>query len=247
MLSGGVGRLMARRDIIVMGGSIGGLQAMQTVLAGLPPDLAASLFLVLHIGEGPSLLPELLRKLTPLHIAHATDGAAIEAGHIYVAPPDRHLLLSRGHMHLSRGPRENWTRPALDPLFRSAAAAYGAQVIGVILSGALSDGTAGLSMIKRDRGIAVVQGLADALETGMPQSALDHVAVDHCIRADQMAPLLVRLTREDIEAAPRPPHQDRRRHDLRGREYEDDTPVALICPECGGAMRESTIGTLGYY
>jgi two-component system chemotaxis response regulator CheB len=244
---------MVRRDIVVIGGSIGGFQALRTIVAALPPDFGAALFVVLHVGNRPSRLPELLSASGPLPAHHAEDGEAIEGGRIYVAPPDRHLLISRHRIRLSRAPRENWARPAVDPLFRSAAAAYGPQVIGVVLSGALNDGTDGLSAIKRHGGVAVVQEPADALASGMPQSALDHTNVDHCIPAAAIAGLLTRLSREEIAPARRgdgeevPSLSSSIPQSVMASEYETESPAALICPECGGAMRESSLGTLDYY
>jgi two-component system chemotaxis response regulator CheB len=122
------------RDIIVIGGSAGALEPLREIVRGLPPDFSAAVFVVLHIGPNPSNLPHLLAG-GPLPALHAVDGQAIEPRRIYVAPPDHHLLISLGRVRLSRGPRENWTRPALDPLFRSAARAYGPRVVGVVLSG----------------------------------------------------------------------------------------------------------------
>lgn len=243
---------MAHRDIVVIGGSIGGFQALRTIAAALPPDFAAAVFVVLHIGEKPSRLPELLSAVGPLPAHHARDGEAIAPGQITVAPPDRHLLISRRGVRLSRGPRENWARPAVDPLFRSAAAAFGPQVIGVVLSGALSDGTEGLSAIARHGGVSIVQDPADALNPAMPQSALDHTHVDHRVPADGIAALLARLVREEVALLP---HSGQRAEppspsilqSAMASGYDDETPIALICPECGGAMRESTLGTLDYY
>jgi two-component system chemotaxis response regulator CheB len=240
------------RDIVVIGGSIGGFQALRTILAALPPDFGAAVFVVLHVGDRPSRLPELLSIAGPLPAHHATDGEAVAGGQIYVAPPDRHLLLSRRRVRLSRAPRENWARPAVDPLFRSAAAAYGSRVVAVVLSGALNDGTDGISAVKRHGGVTVVQDPADALDPGMPQSALDQVAIDHCVPAAAIAGLLLRLTREEIAPAPgaareaaHPPSEQKIM--ASESEYDDQPPAALICPECGGAMRESSLGTLDYY
>lgn len=247
---------MAKRDIVVIGGSVGGFQALRATVAALPPDFGAALFVVLHVGDRPSRLPELLSAAGPLPAHHAIDGEAIEGGQIYVAPPHRHLLLSRHRVRLSRAPRENWARPAVDPLFRSAAAAYGPRVVAAVLSGALNDGTDGISAIKRHGGVTIVQDPADALDPGMPQSALDHTTVDHCVPAAAIADLLVRLTCEEIapapggemKAAPAPsPSEQEAMARERESEYDDQPPAALICPECGGAMRESSLGTLDYY
>lgn len=243
---------MTHREIVVLGGSVGGFQALRTIVAALPEDFGASLFVVLHVGDRPSRLPELLSAAGPLPAHHARDGEAIEPGRIYVAPPARHMLISGRHVRLSRGPRENWARPALDPLFRSAAAAYGPRAIGVVLSGALSDGTQGLSAITRHGGVGIVQDPADSLAPSMPRSALLHASVDHCVPVAAIAGLLLRLMDEEIAPAPPDGEQTAPRspsifQSVMTSEYDDEPPVALICPECGGAMRESAIGSLDYY
>src|SRR5262249_38675553 len=157
---------------------------------GLPPDLPASLFVVLHLpASGRSVLPRILTSCGRLLAEHPEDGAPIEHGHIYVAPPDRHLLVESGRVRVPRGPRENGHRPAVDPLFRSAAGGYGPRVVGLVLSGALDDGTAGLLAVKRRGGVAIVQSPAEALFAGMPRSALDNVDVDHCLPVGEIAPL----------------------------------------------------------
>ena len=150
---------MLNKDVIVIGTSAGGIEAMKALAGGLSPDLKAALLVVLHMGaNGLGILPEILERAGPLPAANARDGEAIRPGRIYVAPPDHHLLLEpSGHVRLSRGPKENRFRPAVDPLFRSAAHAFGPRVIGVVLTGFLDDGTAGLWAIKARGGTAVVQ------------------------------------------------------------------------------------------
>ncbi|SRR6266436_461463 len=185
---------MPGHDIIVVGASAGGVKALVTVVRSLPKDLPATIFMVLHIpAEVPSVLPDILSRSGPLVAVHAVDGAAIEYGQIYVAPPDHHLLVERGKMRVVRGPRENRSRPAVDPLFRSAASAYGPRVVGVVLTGALDDGTAGLLAVKRRGGVAIVQDPDEALYPDMPASAVTSVAIDYILPLSDIGPLLVRL------------------------------------------------------
>lgn len=190
---------MAARNIIVVGASAGGFEAMKTLVGNLPKDLAASVFIVWHMSpDVRGVLPQILNRADTLHAAHAYDGERIAPNRIYVAPPDRHLLVEAGRVRVTRGPKENRFRPAVDPLFRSAAHAYNKQVIGVILSGALDDGTAGLRTIKQRGGLAIVQNPSDAQVPSMPESALREVAVDYTVPVSEMARLLVRLSREEI-------------------------------------------------
>ena len=187
---------MSHVPVIVVGASLGGVEAIRSRAGQLPADLAAAVFVVLHIGAHKSGLPWLLNQSGPLHANHAGDGDPIHPGQIYVAPPDHHLVIEPGHMRLTRGPRENWARPAIDPLFRSAARAYGPDVIGVILTGGLNDGTAGLIEIEQHNGTTVVQHPDDAAHPSMPLSALKHVAVDHCLPLAQIPALLAKLVAE---------------------------------------------------
>jgi len=175
---------MLGHDIIVVGASAGGVDALTQLVRGLPADLPAAVFVVVHVpAHGPSVLPRILSRSGPLPATHPQDGQAIRTGRIYVAPPDYHLLVKNGYVRLTRGPRENKHRPSVDSLFRTAARTYGPRVVGVVLSGVLDDGTAGLAAIKLAGGIAAVQHPDDALYPGMPQSALNNVAVDHALPA----------------------------------------------------------------
>src|SRR5512138_1119018 len=172
--------MMAKKDIVVIGASAGGMAALEKVVGGLPADLAAAVFIVWHLSPGmKTLLPAVLSRAGPIRAAHPRDGDAIEPGRIYIAPNDRHMLLEKGYIRVTKGPKENRFRPAVDPLFRSAAYVYGPRAIGVVLSGALDDGTSGLWSIKLRGGTAVVQDPSDAMHRSMPLNALDHVAVDH--------------------------------------------------------------------
>ena len=186
--------------IIVIGASVGGVKALRELAGGLPAGLTAALFMVLHVGDNRSDLPALLARAGKLPAAHATDRQVIEPGHIYVAPPRYHLLLEPGHTILSRGPRENWSRPAIDALFRTAAKAYGGRVIGIVLTGRLNDGTAGLKAVRNAGGIAIVQQPEDAECPDMPASALYHAGADFCLPLREIPKLLVELTSRYLAA-----------------------------------------------
>ncbi|HEY7248380.1 MAG TPA: chemotaxis protein CheB [Xanthobacteraceae bacterium] len=187
--------------IIVIGASMGGVGALQRLAAGLQQDIRAALFIVQHVGRGPSELPRLLSLSGPLRAAHARQAEAIRAGRIYVAPPDHHLILARGYTRLTRGPRENWARPAIDPLFRSAARAYGDCVIGVILTGGLNDGSAGLRVVRGAGGVAVVQDPADADAPDMPRNALRHAGADYRVRLAAIPELVAQLADDLVSEA----------------------------------------------
>ncbi len=233
--------------IVVIGASAGGVEAIRSLTAALPADFAAAVFVVLHIGAHKSELPWLLNQIGSLRACHPGNGDPIHANHIYVAPPDHHLLVEPGHVRLTRGPRENWARPAVDPLFRSAARAYGSGVIGVVLTGGLNDGTAGLFEVKQHGGTAIVQDPDDAENPSMPRSALRHVAVDHCVPLRDIAALLAAMVgkqqpgrfMEGAQAAAL-----KARGDAMTGDYKLDDPVAVTCPDCGGALRRIELGTL---
>jgi two-component system chemotaxis response regulator CheB len=182
--------------IVVIGASVGGVAAMQKLVAGLDPKSPAAYFVVLHIGARESRLASILTAAGPLPAELAQDGGRIGPGRIFIAPPDQHLLLDDSRMTLSRGPRINWTRPAIDPLFCTAARSFGPRVIGVLLTGRLNDGTAGLYDIRRHGGIAVIQDPGEAECPEMPASAFRHVAIDHCLPLDSIPPLVSLLARE---------------------------------------------------
>ena len=233
--------------IVVIGASAGGVEAIRTLAAALPAGFPAAVFVVLHIGAHKSELPWLLNQTGSLRACHPGDGDPIHAGHIYVAPPDHHLLVEPGHVRLTRGPRENWARPAVDPLFRSAAWAYGPGVIGVILTGGLNDGTAGLYEIKQRGGTTVVQDPGDAVNPSMPRSALEHVTVDHCLPLAEIPTLLAALVAVWNSSAlvtdPAATAPTIRRGRMTA-DYKLDDPVAVTCPDCGGALRRIELGTL---
>ncbi len=234
-----------QRDIVVIGASAGGIPPLLTVIEHLPDDFGAAVLIVMHMpAMSKSRLPQLLQRVTNLPVSMAEDQQALEAGRIYVAPPDQHLLVRRGYVELSHGPRENHTRPAVDPLFRSAARAYGDRVIGVVLSGTLYDGSGGLMAINSYHGVAIVQDPEEALMSGMPESAMLHATVDYILPADQIANTLVELVgravkpenllMRDDEAELKQKIQsdfDRQSQDTRASES-----TMFTCPDCGGVL-----------
>lgn len=190
---------LAHFAIIVVGASLGGVEALQKLVSGLPRDIQAALLVVQHIGRHASRLPELLARCGRLPAKHAGHGETLEGGIIYVAPPDHHLVLVDRTTWITRGPRENWARPAIDPLFRSAADIFGPCVIGIVLSGALNDGTAGLHAVRARGGIAIVQDPADAFCPDMPRSALRHAGADYCVPLSEIPRLLPELATSLID------------------------------------------------
>jgi two-component system chemotaxis response regulator CheB len=236
---------MFGRDIIVIGASAGGVDALPRLIWSLPVDLPAAVFVVLHIpAQGRDLLPEIIRRAASLSVAHAVDGDRVRQGHVYVAQPDRHLQLNGTRVRLSRGPRENFHRPAIDALFRTAAECYGPRVVGVVLTGNLDDGTAGLHAMKSRGGIAIVQDPKNALVPAMPQSALRNVRVDHCVPLSNIGPLLVRLaTTRDIPKNRKGVSRMKKRA-MSPKEMEKDfgRPTSFVCPECNGPLWETHAG-----
>jgi len=239
---------MAKKDMVVIGASAGGMEALEKLVAGLPADLPAALFVVWHLAPGVrTVLPSVLARAGPLPAVLPKDGDPIKPGRIYVGPNDHHLLLERGYVRVTKGPKENRFRPAVDPLFRSAAYIYGTRVVGVVLSGALDDGTAGLWAIKLRGGTAIVQDPADAVHRSMPLSALDNVEVDYSVPVADIGPLVARLARE--EAAPEPllPAAEREKMEAEVKiAREIDSRIENIlqfgelspftCPECHGVL-----------
>lgn len=241
---------MPRRDIVVVGASSGGVEALTKLAGELPADLPAAVLVVVHLPAGaPSVLPRILDRSGTLKAVECEDGLSVKPGRIYVACPDCHLLLEDGVVRLSRGPKENHHRPAVDTLFRSAAVAYGPRVMGVVLTGALNDGTVGLTAVKRRGGVAVVQDPDDALFSGMPQSALEHVKVDHRLPLSEIASLLARLVREEfpVEEEGAYPVPDDMELENSMAKVDPDTPKSVeklghpsgfTCPECDGPLWE---------
>jgi two-component system, chemotaxis family, protein-glutamate methylesterase/glutaminase len=239
-----------KHDLIVIGASMGGVEALMALVEQFPRDLPAAVCVVLHVAANQrSVLPGLLARSGALPAEHPKDRTPLVNGHIYVAPNDHHLLVEDGHVRVTKGPRENNHRPAVDPLFRSAALAYGSRVVGVVLTGALDCGTAGLLSIKAQGGLAVVQDPDDAYCPDMPRSALEYVKVDHRVPLAGMGALLDRLARTPApRVSKRPPVQGLKREvsKLMGKLEAANTPPAegnpshFSCPDCGGVLFETT-------
>jgi two-component system, chemotaxis family, protein-glutamate methylesterase/glutaminase len=223
--------MVAKRDIITIGGSAGGLEALIHVVASLPPDLPAAVFVVLHLSSrSPNYIPEILRKRTAMQVLQASDGERIQTGTIYVAPPDRHLLIGDNHIHLSRGPKEGLQRPSINATFRSAAEACGERVIGVLLSGMLDDGAAGIWEIAKCKGVTVVQDPAEAPFPSMPLSALTDAIVHHTLTVSEIGRLLTRLVDQEITPA-------LRKEEVLNRSMARFS--GFTCPECRGPLYEN--------
>jgi two-component system chemotaxis response regulator CheB len=241
---------MAGHDIIVVGASAGGVEALSELVTHFPADLPAAVFVVLHTNTR-SILPHILSRLGKLAATYAQNGEPIEHGHIYVAPPGNHLLIKPGHIHLLHGPKENGHLPAIDPMFRTAAQVYRHRVVGVVLSGALDDGTAGLLAVKRTGGIAMVQDPEEAPFPAMPRSAIEYVQIDHILPVSQIGPALIRLVYESVEEPEGIPAEVAMEPDileLHGTALEklrsDGPPSIYICPECNGPLWERPTGEL---
>ncbi len=236
-----------KHDIIVIGASAGGVEALSRITAELPREIRASILIVLHISRGRSMLPEILTRAGRLIAAHPTDGEPLHYGRIYVAPPDHHLLVADGSVRVVHSPSENGVRPAIDPLFRSAARAYGSRVVGIVLTGALDDGTAGVAAIKQAGGITVAQDPDEAFSPGMPRSAIASGNIDHVLPLRDIPLLLAALTEEDA-----PPTRSRGDQGaLRALEPDlaqvplavdsadrPGQPSVFSCPECHGTLWE---------
>jgi two-component system chemotaxis response regulator CheB len=237
---------VAARDIVVVGASVGGIEALRTIAGGLPKDFPAAVFVVLHTApQAPVVLADILDRAGELPAAFAADDERIQTGRIHVAPPDRHLIVEPNRVRLTRGPKENRFRPAVDPLFRSAAQVYGPRVIGIILTGYLDDGTAGLWAVKQLGGTTVVQDPHEALAPSMPASAMRQVRVDYCLPVVEIAPLLVRLTSTPLEE--KGGYELPREMEIEVKIAKEHTaldagvlklgePSNFACPECHGVL-----------
>jgi two-component system chemotaxis response regulator CheB len=238
------------RDIIVIGASWGGVTALKRLVKDLPAALDATVFVVQHVApHSPGLLAQILTRVGHLPVSYAKNKEPLKRGHIYVAPADHHLILvAPDRMRVTRGPKENRSRPSIDPLFRSAALAFGRRVIGVILTGLLDDGTSGLRAIKECGGIAIVQSPSDAEAPSMPLSALSNVDVDYCLPLSGIPPMLAQLTEETLaitEDGERPQMSKELEIEVNiAREEkardagvtELGEPSIFTCPECHGTL-----------
>jgi two-component system chemotaxis response regulator CheB len=239
-------------DVVVIGASAGGVKALQTLVSRLPDAFNAAVLVVLHVrAEVESFLPDILRKAGVLPAVHAADGSVLEAGRIYIAPPDCHLLFHNGYLRVIRGPKENRHRPSIDVLFRSAAMTHGNRVVGVLLTGADDDGTAGLLSIKRSGGVTVVQAPEESEFPRMPQSALTAVKPDFVLSVAEIGPLLGNLVKGlqqptgrpvMMEADERPPAER-----VPGDDKGPGVPTAFSCPDCNGTLWELHDGDLIRY
>jgi two-component system, chemotaxis family, protein-glutamate methylesterase/glutaminase len=232
--------------VIAIGGSAGSIEAVRTLCETFPADLPAAVCLVIHVGaRGNNLIAGIFDKGCPLPVTTAVDGEKLEAGHIYVAAADHHLIVIDDTIRLGRGPRENLARPAIDPLFRSVALSHGSGAVGVVLTGMLNDGAAGLADLKRCGGITVVQNPIEAREREMPLAALAASDVDYQTTIGELGSLLKLLVSEPRGLSPPPPDDIRLEVEIAlgrpvgsGDTAQIATPVPLSCPACGGVLSE---------
>jgi two-component system chemotaxis response regulator CheB len=238
------------RDILVLGASAGGLEPLEALVSSLPSDLPAAVFVVMHLGNS-SQLADVLGRNSQLPVAWAENGSSIRLGTVSIGPPGVHLLLHDGHTLLRRGPRENMARPAIDVLFRSAAASHGNRVIGIILSGALNDGVAGLHAIRRCGGLGIVQEPGEASVRDMPLGAINHGVSDYTARVCNMPKLITRLLSERPPPNPTVPLDVRLESAIAAQQLTDlEAPAKLgtlspfTCPECHGSLWEIDDGAM---
>lgn len=239
---------MEKRNIIVIGASAGGFEALKKLVADLPVKMDASVFIVWHMSPDlKGILPQVLNRSQTMFAAHALDQEKVNVSRIYIAPPDHHLILEKGSMRITRGPKENRFRPAVDPLFRSAAYAYGNRVIGIVLSGALDDGSAGLWTIKQFGGTTIVQDPNDAEVCSMPANAMKAVNVDHIVPIEEMGSLLARLVEEPVLESTETNLNEKEKtqleiniameeNGLKNSLNEFGKPTHYTCPDCHGVL-----------
>lgn len=239
--------MMQNRDVVVVAVSTGGLAALEVMLGDLDPSLPASIFVAMHVDGYRSVLPTLLQRRTRWRVQHANDGEPFAQGVVYVAPPDRHLILQHDSTVLTRGPKENFTRPAADPLFRSAAVHYGPRVVGIVLTGRLDDGAAGLKSVKACGGVAIVQDPADSVAEDMPANAIAAVPSAQVLPLQQIGEAMAAAVKTTVD--PRSATQSGPPEVLRAESRMTETgqssasvlerigrQAGLTCPECGGAV-----------
>jgi len=240
---------MANKDIVVIGASSGGIEALQVVMGGLPAGFSGSIFIVIHTGAtSPNVMDKILARAGRLPATTARDWEKIQPGNVYVAPADHHMVLDKaGFVRVTRGPKENRFRPAIDPLFRSAAYAFGSRVVGVVLTGFLDDGTAGLWAVKERGGTAIVQNPEEAVAPTMPLNALKQVEVDQICRLSEIAPLLVRLAQTPASEKGVKPMTREMEAEVRIAREENAVksgilywgePSLYACPECHGVLMQ---------
>jgi two-component system, chemotaxis family, protein-glutamate methylesterase/glutaminase len=262
---------LPQKEIVVIGGSAGALESLMTIVAALPAGFPASIFVVIHrSSDFPSMLANLLSTTGPLLATNAVDGQVIKPGRIYVAVPDNHLTIEHSRVRVVRGPRENRHRPAIDPLFRSAAREYGPRVIGVLLSGLRDDGSAGLFAIKQRGGIAIAQHPGDAPSSEMPERAIEYADPQYVLRTPDIAPCLIQLVNTPHREFAMPNKNATRKRSVTGPNghrkklkktladigqpdvnkavaYSDEgegTPSVFACPECHGVLWELKNGKI---
>ncbi|MFN2550061.1 MAG: chemotaxis protein CheB [Myxococcales bacterium] len=235
---------MDKRDLICIGTSAGGVEALMRIASSLPANLPAAVAVVLHLApDHHSALPRILSNAGPLQAVHPKDREPLTPGRIYVAPPDHHMLVEPGHLRLVRGARENSHRPAVDPMFRTAAYNYGARAVGAILTGALDDGTGGLLAIKQRGGTTIVQDPEDAFCPDMPRSALEYVKPDHIAKLADIGPLLSRLAGGKVENGKQSSSvlEEEAKAELESPIHPHPppgSPSPFSCPACGGVLNE---------
>lgn len=244
------------RDVVVVGASAGGVQALTAFFSALPPDLAAIVLVVLHLSpESPSHLSNILGRSTSLPVSVAQDGEVLEHGRVYVASPDRHLMAEGGRVRITRGPREGRARPSVDVLFRSASLAYGPRVIAVVLSGALDDGTAGAWAVKDGGGLVLVQQPTEAMQSSMPESAIRHVDVDQVASAADLASMVGGLVGSTAQGAPTKARENLEVENLIAAEgnglqagvMELGRVSKYTCPDCHGVLVQIEEGPIVRY
>jgi two-component system, chemotaxis family, protein-glutamate methylesterase/glutaminase len=247
---------VSKPRIIVIGASAGGLEVLTKLIKQFPEELPAAVFVVMHMAATSSaeIVVNHIQKHTRISCKVAVNKAFIQSGNIYLAPADHHLLISGNYMLVTQGPRENQFRPAIDPLFRSAAASYSSSVIGIVLSGMLHDGTVGMDAVKRSGGISIIQHPEDAPYPDMPLSVLKNVEVDHAVPVAEMGELVMRLLQEKVSSETEAPYdikvEARIAERVMGTTEEIDKigkRVPYTCPECGGNLWELSHGSLLRY